>query len=342
MSLPWYLVRNHERGIMKSGTDFGKEVTEMLKKFKADTSCDIDDLLHEEMGVGAWIATGEAPTNYSHPIARIESHGPLTLIILAVPSSLHNGLADFTNLLMLAHPRAVLSIIRDPIGTYSADFGGRLLADYSQHQSKERMFSAGEAVFRSVRSCVLSIHASLATLKATVEGSFEKLRSIELREIRVGHDLDQLEAEFGRTLAELKAMVRTPSQLTRICGRIEEWSFSGERDELFKSETMRHARYLQSKVEQVDAMLATFITDIERAIKRCDDVSKRQLLDAQRRNTYWTSALLLPNLIFAFFGQSFLGDAKEGEKFWWISGGILILYGFGSSYYLVKRSRQGR
>ena len=96
------------------------------------------------------------------------------------------------------------------------------------------------------------------------------------------------------------------------------------------------------KVEQIESVLGTFLLEIERAIKRCDDVSKRQLLDAQRNNTYWTSALLLPNLIFAFFGQSFLGDARDGKLFWWISGLALAAYGAASTYFLLKRSRRLR
>jgi hypothetical protein len=315
-------------------------MNEKVKLFQVDTGCEIDDLLQEELGIGPWLATAESPTNYSHPIARIEPHGPLTLVILAVPSSLHNGIADFTNLMMLAHPRALLSVIRDPMGTFSADFGGRLLADYGRHQKQEREFTAGEAVFRAVRSCVLSLEASLSMLKATISGSFEKLRAIELREIRVGQDLDQLEAEFGRTLAELKAMIRTPAQLSEVCNRIEEWSISGEQERLFKDQTARQAGYLRSKIAQVEAILATFISDIERAIKRCDDVSKRELLDAQRNNTYWTSVLLLPNLIFAFFGQSFLGDARDSAMFWWVSGITLVLYGLGSTYFLLSRNRR--
>jgi Mg2+ and Co2+ transporter CorA len=325
---------------MRSQEAFGDEINESLRRFTEDTGCLIDDLLQEELGVGQWLATGESPANYSHPIARIESHGPLLLVTLAVPSSLHNGIADFTNVLMLAHPRALLSIIRDPKGTYSADFGGRLLTDYNRHTKQDRVFTAGEAVFRAVRACVLSIDVSLRTLWATVEQCLKKLRDIELRKTRVGQDLDVLEAEFGKSLAELKAMIRTPAQLTSICIQIEKWADAREQHELFAQQTVRQAGYLRSRIAQVDAILGTFISDIERAIKRCDDVSKRELLDAQRNNTYWTSALLLPNLIFAFFGQSFLGDANDSAIFWWISGVVLVVYGAGSAYFLLSRNRR--
>jgi len=161
-----------------------------------------------------------------------------------------------------------------------------------------------------------------------------------LREQRVSQGLDEREAEFGKTLAELRAMVRTPGQVRGICDKIELWSQSGDQDGLFQTTLARQAAFLRAKVEQVDAILGTFISDIERAIKRCDDVSKRELLDAQRNNTYWTSALLLPNLIFAFFGQSFLGDARESGAFWLVSGAVLIVYGVGSTYFLFARNRR--
>lgn len=339
MSVAWYLVRNHEKGKMRSVVEIGAELDEKLSAFETHTGVKIDDLLKEEIGVGPWLALSESPHNYSHPVARIEAHGPLTFVALAVPSSLHNGISDFTNLLILAHPRALLSVIRDPHGTFAADFGGRILSDYLASTENKRVFTTGEILFRAIRSCVLSLENSLTTLRATVATCFDKLRAIELRQVRAGHDFDGLEAEFGKTLTELRSMSRTPGQLHEICEKITNWSQTSEQEKIFDDKITRQAVVLRSKIAQVDAILGTFISDIDRAIKRCDDVSKRELLDAQRRNTYWTSALLLPNLIFAFFGQSFLGDVREGTFFWWISGSFLVLYGLGSFFFVFKNSR---
>ncbi len=339
MSLAWFLVRNHEKGKMRSMNEIGAELDEKLSAFEIRTGVKIDDLLKEEIGVGPWLALSESPHNYSHPVARIEAHGPLTFVALAVPSSLHNGISDFTNVLMVAHPRALLTVIRDPLGTYAADFGGRLLADYLASAENKRVFTTGEVVFRATRSCVLSLEASLTTLRATVATCFDKLRAIELRQIRAGQDFDALEAEFGKTLTELRSMTRTPRQLHAICEKMIDWSQTSDHSAIFDEKVTRQAVVLHSKISQVEAILGTFVSDIDRAIKRCDDVSKRELLDAQRRNTYWTSALLLPNLIFAFFGQSFLGDAREGTLFWWISGLMLMLYGLGSLFFVFKDSR---
>jgi hypothetical protein len=152
-------------------------------------------------------------------------------------------------------------------------------------------------MFRATRSCVKCLETSLSTLRATAKTSFDKLLAIELRKQRVGDDLDKIEADFGRTLAELRALVRTPGQLRDICGKIESWSLSGGQDGLFHGTLERQAAFLRREVEQVDAMLSTFISETERAMKRCDDVSQRELLDAQRINTYWTSAPLFRNLI---------------------------------------------
>ena len=342
MSLSWYLVRNHEKGEMRPIAEIGAELDEKLGQIEAKTGLRIDDLLREELGSGQWLAVGESPANYSHPVVRLESHGDLTFVVLAVPSSLHNGISDFTNVLMLAHPNAVLTVIRDPKNTYAAEFGGRLLTDFFAYEKEGKVFTAGEIIYRATRSCTLSIEASLTTLRASVLGCFKKLRAIEIREQRARNDLDSLEAEFGKTLAELRAMVRTPNQLIEVCSKLEELAESGGQNKLFDEKIARQVNYLKSKISQVDAILGTFISDIERAIKRCDDVSKRELLDAQRRNTYWTSALLLPNLIYAFFGQSFLGDAREGAPFWWVSGATLVLYVVGSSIFLFRLSYRGK
>jgi Mg2+ and Co2+ transporter CorA len=342
MSLSWYLVRNHEKSEMRPIVEIGAELDDKLGIIEAQTGLRIDDLLREELGSGQWLAVGESPANYSHPVVRLESHGDFTLVVLAVPSSLHNGISDFTNVLMLAHPNAVLTVIRDPKNTYAAEFGSRLLTDFRAYEKGEKVFTAGEIIYRATRSCTLSIEASLTTLRASVLSCFKKLRAIELREQRARNDVDSLEAEFGKTLAELRAMVRTPNQLIEVCNKMDELAKTGGQNGLFDEKVARQVTYLKSKIAQVEAILGTFISDIERAIKRCDDVSKRELLDAQRRNTYWTSALLLPNLIYAFFGQSFLGDAREGTQFWWISGVFLLIYGIASSVFLFRLSYRGK
>jgi Mg2+ and Co2+ transporter CorA len=340
MSISWYLAKNHHGSQLRTSVDFGSELSESIAGFESAAGVTIDQLLIEELGARDWLGVAEAPSNYSHPVIRAEAHGEMTLFVLAVPASLHNGVADFTNVMILAHPRALLMVIRDPAGAYAADFGGRLLEDFKNHITGAKIYSAGEAVFRAVRSCALSVETSLSVLRATIDPHLRRLRSIELRQRRVGQDLDELEAEFGKALAELRAMSRSPQQLLRVCGRIEEWSASQSQGGLFESDLERRAVFLNSKLLQLDAILSTLMTDIERAIKRCDDVSKRELLDAQRNNTYWTSALLLPNLIFAFFGQSFLGDAREGAFFWFVSGSLLILYGVGSTYFLFRRGHR--
>jgi len=340
MTISWYLAKNHQGGRARTSTDFGNELSESIAGFESASGTTVDQLLTEELGARNWLGAAEAPSNYSHPVIRAESHGELTLFVLAVPASLHNGIADFTNVMILAHRRALLMVIRDPADAYAADFGGRLLEDFKNHTSGEKVYTAGEGVFRAVRSCALSLETSLSVLRATIDPHLKKLRSIELRQRRVGQDLDEVEAEFGKALAELRAMSRTPQQLVRVCRQIENWSASQSQGGLFEADLERRAVFLNSKLEQLDAILSTLITDIERAIKRCDDVSERELLDAQRNNTYWTSALLLPNLIFAFFGQSFLGDAREGAFFWFVSGSLLVLYGVGSAYFLLRRSRR--
>jgi len=342
MSLTWHLIRNHEKGNMRALREFGAELNQKLEDIEVKTGAKIDDLLKEELGADQWLAVGETPANYSHPVVRLEAHGDLTLVVLAVPASLHNGISDFTNVLMLAHPNAVLTIIRDPKDTYAAEFGGRLLADFLAYQKEEKVFTAGEIIYRATKSCTMSIESSLTTLRASVSSCFKKLRAIEQREQRARNDVDSLEAEFGKTLAELRAMVRTPEQLINVCSKMEEFSLSGEQQAIFDEKIVRQVTYLKSKIAQIEAILGTFISDIERAIKRCDDVSKRELLDAQRRNTYWTSALLLPNLIYAFFGQSFLGDVRDGTQFWLISGVILVFYGIASSVFLFRLSYRGK
>ena len=342
MSLSWYLVRNHEKGVLRPIEAIGSELDQKLGEFEAKTGAKVDDLLKEEIGAGQWLAISEAPSNYSHPVVRLEVHADLILVVLAVPSSLHNGIADFTNVLILAHPNAVLTIMRDPKKSFAAEFGGRLLADFFAYQNREKVFTAGDIIYRAVRSCTLSIDVSLATLRASVSDCFKTLRVIELREQRARNDIDSLEAEFGKTLAELMAMALTPGQLINICNAMADLATNTGQPNLFDEKITRQVTYLKSKITQVEAILGTFISDIERAIKRCDDVSKRELLDAQRRNTYWTTALLLPNLIYAFFGQSFLGDAREGEQFWWISGVFLLLYGVASSVFLFRFSHRGK
>ena len=74
---------------------------------------------------------------------------------------------------------------------------------------------------------------------------------IEQRELRARNDIDSLEAEFGKTLAELRAMVRTPQQLTNVCDRMEELASDGGQSNLF-----------DQKIDPVHDALLEAITEI--------------------------------------------------------------------------------
>jgi hypothetical protein len=182
---------------------------------------------------------------------------------------------------------------------------------------------------------------SLATLRGSVNDDLDTLRAIELRQRKVGDDLDFLEAQFGKTLAELRALQRLPTQIEVICGQIIAWGEAGETSQVFNASMARRIRYLMARVRQLEIVTETFIADMDRAVKRGDDVSKRQLLDAQRINTFWTSALLLPNLLFAFFGQSFPNFSGEDALFWRISTALLFAYSGITIVFLARRTRRG-
>lgn len=338
MSFSWILVRNFEKSERKTTEVLRAEVEAGLREFETLCGFAVDDLLQEELGVGAWLPFGESPINFSHPVSRIESHGQVLFLSFAVPASLHNGIADFTVVSVLAHPAALFTIVRDPA---PSEFAGRLYEIYRRHNTNELKLDVGETLIHLLAFCVTSLGMSLATLRGSVNDDLDTLRAIELRQRKVGDDLDFLEAQFGKTLAELRALQRLPMQIEVICGQIITWGEAGETSQVFNASLARRIRYLMARVRQLEIVTETFIADMDRAVKRGDDVSKRQLLDAQRINTFWTSALLLPNLLFAFFGQSFPNFSGEDALFWRISSALLLAYSGITIVFLARRTRRG-
>lgn len=338
VSFSWILAKNFEKSSKKEAQTFAAEVEAKVREFEQASGLAIDELLQEEMGVGPWLPFGESPVNFSHPVSRIEAHGKFLFLMFAVPASLHNGIADFTVVSMLAHRNALLSIVRDPA---PSEFGGRLFEIYRKHQDGQLQLGIGDTLIHLLAFCVTSLGMSLATLRGSVNDDLDTLRSIELRQRKVGDDLDLLEAQFGKTLAELRALQRLPKQIEKIIDQIIVWGGEGEESQIFDPSVRRRIRYLLSRVNQLEIVTDTFIADMDRAVKRGDDVSKRQLLDAQRINTFWTSALLLPNLIFAFFGQNFPGYLGETGWFWRISTASLVAYASITLVFLVRRTRRG-
>jgi hypothetical protein len=338
VSFSWILVRNFEKSTRKAAEVLRAEVEAGLREFETLCGFAVDDLLQEELGVGAWLPFGESPINFSHPVSRIESHGQVLFLTFAVPASLHNGIADFTVVSVLAHRAALFTIVRDPA---PSEFGGRLYEIYRRHKTDELNLDVGETLIHLLAFCVTSLGMSLATLRGSVNDDLDTLRAIELRQRKVGDDLDFLEAQFGKTLAELRALQRLPIQIDAMCEQIITWGEAGETSQVFNASLARRIRYLRARVRQLEIVTETFIADMDRAVKRGDDVSKRQLLDAQRINTFWTSALLLPNLLFAFFGQSFPSFSGEDGWFWRVSTALLLVYSGVTVVFLARRTRRG-
>ena len=343
MPFTWVLVRNHEQGAPKDLATLSDEIDAGLLRFEDAAGSRVDGLLREEMGVGEWLVASNAVANFSHPISRIERHGDFILLNLAVPASLSNGIADFTNVTVLAHEDALLMIIKDPQGSYAAEFGGQLLHDFRRHAAADESTSewtVSLVLNRILRSCVVSLEMAISKLRAGVREETRALRRIENNEIQPGTIIDRIEAHFGRVLAELRALRRTPVQMRQIGLEITEWLDDPQIPAWLVELDLRRTRYLDVRLQQLEAMVETFIEDLDRGIKRCDDVNQRQLLEAQKSNTFWTSALLLPNLVFAFFGMSFPDGAREFAWFWWLASAGLGAYGVVTIVYWARRSRR--
>jgi magnesium transporter len=337
----WVNIKNSTRGGHRPLPDFRRELDAALDEFERDNQLAVDREVHSIVGFRGAEEQAEHPTNYSHPIPRIENHGDYLFGYLAVPADTWLGERDFTSLLYLATERDLMTIIKDPPNTYSREFGTVFLNRYRNHDE-----TGSERVGDTL----------LAITKYAVDVNQFVLRGLEIRARRSIARIDEPETSpMSRSdslpvmvpeLIHLESEVRSLSSLTRETVDVvktivtaRDTPGGSQVHRVFECVKAATSQALLARARQADELRRDLQYSLDSALRRCDQIQEQSLVVATHRVTAFGALILVPNLLFDFFGQAFIELPGWMRAWgWWITAGLTLAY-WAIQYVIFRRRK---
>lgn len=321
MSHAWRIVKNSRVGGHRPRDEYLAEVSSALGDFVAGEPEGFT--LHESVGEALGLATGEQVVDldglFINPFPFLHSHGSYVCGLLATPTSVADGLPEFTSLYVLATPTQLLSVILDPPTTYAGPFGQRLLNRHATHQEQGRL-DVGGSLLMVIRDNVTSLNFALRELSHDVDHYEETLRTFG-REHRSdsSETLSIIESYLVKIRVEIGSLTTVVEQTAAILEVIAGKAVDTEGPvQVFDRRHEITARNLAMQAKRTVAIRDRLDHEVGALLGKCDQLRDKFFVEATHRIGAVAALLLVPSFIVGLYGQNF--DFPERH---WAAG-----YGF--------------
>ena len=329
MGHPWTIVKNSQLGGHRPKEEF---LTELGSALEAFIDAEPDGFsLHDSVGEALGLASGEQLIDldglFVDPFPFLHSHGSYLCGLLATPTSVADGLSEFTSLYLLATPTQLLSVILDPPTTYAGPFGQRLLNRHAAHIEQGRN-DVGGSLLMVIRDNVTALNFALRELSHDVEHYEEILRTFGRRQGSESFEtLGVIESYLVKIRVEVDSLTtvveQTASVLKMIAGRGAD---TDDHAGVFDRRHAISAMNLAMQAERTMSIRSGLDDEITALLDKCDQLRDKYFVEATHRIGAIAALLLVPSFIVGFYGQNF----EFPEQHW--------AFGYGFSWALILGS----
>jgi len=332
----WINIKNSTRGGNRPIEDFQLEVEAGITEFELDTGLTIDIVAREAFGARGFSGTHQRERTFSHPFPHIISCGGYVFCTLSVPADLEDGRPNFTNFSLVATDNSVLSTLTDPHSVYNPYFGGAILSKHGRHM-KSGSEGASETVLGFVSFSVAAIDHSLDAMSNRLVRNKEEFEKIDQRDGRhVELEVKKRQPIIAKLNVEINSLTTVIRQLEEITRAIthNEISISdgSEHHNFFDESQRRNSMALYLQAARLRAYHSNLTFDCESFLQTLSGSRDSALAFATHRITAFGAAILIPNMLFDFFGQG----SFEGMPAWFSRNGLLISAGVTALYWALQ------
>ncbi len=323
MQNTWINIKNSTKGGNRPIEDFQSDVDAGISTFEKETGLVVDGPVREAFGARGYFASSLRQRTYSHPFPHLMSNGGYIFGCLSVPADIEDGKPNFTNLTFIATDKIILSTIGDPHIVYNPSFGGAIVDQYERHQ-KNPTESASGIVLRFITYRIAAIDHSMDALSNRLQKNRSAFDVIDRREGR------EVEAETKKRQPIVSILDTEINSLTTVIQQVEIITAKVMNNDLvindkngsrsFFSESQRRdslALYLQAaRLHTYHENLRFECKNLLESFSSSRDIA---LAFATHRITAYGAAILIPNMLYDFFGQSW-----SGMPIWFSNRGLQL------------------
>lgn len=332
----WINVKNSTKGGNRPVEDFQLEIESGIAEFEHDTGLTIDSVAREAFGARGFSGTHLRERTYSHPFPHIVSCGGYVFCSLSVPADLEDGRPNFTNFSLVATDKFVLSTLADPHSVYNPYFGGAIVSKHGRH-----LINGSDSVSETV----------LSFLSFSVAAIDHSLDAMSNRLLRNRYEFEKIDQRDGRHV-ELEVKKRQPiisnlnveiNSLTTVIRQLEEITRAVMNNEIvlsdgsefrsfFDESQRRNSTALFLQAARLRAYHANLTFDCASFLQTLSGSRDSALAFATHRITAFGAAILIPNMLFDFFGQG----SFDGMPAWFSRNGLLLTAGITALYWALQ------
>ena len=309
MALNLQKVKNSGKDGNRPIHEYQEDLEVALATFEQETGVLLDPFVRRTLGARDFTLNSKKDRSYTHPFPFIASYGRYVFSCVSVPADIDDGKSDFTNLYVVATRTHLVAIFNDPHWVYNSFFGGAVLKLLASYEEKETA-DIPELVFNILGFAVASLDHALDALSNRHERFAKKIKSVDkddglALEQEVDHRLPALESLQIETSSLGSVVIETARVVAKVAaGAVETDELGGSRD-YFSDESKAALGGLQIHSAHLEVFHKSLLYDVEALIALLDRYQEKSLTIATHRVTAFGALILVPNLLFDYFGQSF-------------------------------------
>jgi Mg2+ and Co2+ transporter CorA len=328
------VVKNSEKGGNRPIEDYRKDLDAALLQLEMETGIQVDHYVRSTLGASGFAPNSKRSKTYTHPFPFLVSYGNYVFGCVSVPADLDDGRSDFTNLYILATESYLLTVFNDPHWVYNPYFGGAVLSLLERNR-REELLSVGETIIRILRFTVLALDHSLEALENRFRFFNRKIQDLELQRSRIEEEMGHYLPAIQDLAIEVDAMAAVTSQTVSILGAVRESNIASNGlsllDRLFSESDFRDVQGLGLQSANLTNYQSHLAFEVNSLILRCGRLQDKALTIATHHITVVGALILVPNLIYGFFGQAFMP-----LPLWMRQYGFIGTFGLTLMYWIIQ------
>ena len=243
----------------------------------------------------------------------------------------------------LATKDFLVTTINDPHEVYNAYFGGAILKLFENHSTKPKTNTAA-TIIKLVTFSIAAVDHSLEAMSNKLTKNRVLFESIDRKD---GRKLERSVATrtpiVNNLNVEINSLTTVVNQLIEITRRIESDDLRVEDHNgevsFFGTEEIRYGSGLHLQALRLGGYLETLKFECRSFLDQLSRSRESSLTMATHRITAFGAAILVPNLLYDYWGQGFATMSEPFKSYGWrISFGVTVLYWL-LQFWWFKRKR---
>lgn len=343
MAHKWINVKNSTKGGHRPYGDYEVEVTRAIDLFEEHIGTFVDYSVRESFGTRGYASSTLKEKTYSHPLPHLTSHGTYIFGSFSVPADIDDGKSNFTNVNFLASADYLVTALNDPHTVYNPFFGDALLNLYDTHSLSGRNCTS-ETIIKLIAFTLSALDHSMDALSNRMLKNSIIFEKIDKRDGRkIGRELEVRMPLISQLNVEVNSLTTIVKRMMLITEKIEQSQVlfqSNEGDKCFFSTLeARYGSGLYLRAARLDAYHSNLQFECKALLDQMSESRESSLTMATHRITAYGAAILIPNMLYDFFGQSWSGMpswfSNRGLQF---SLALTVIY-WSFQFWWFKRKR---